>query len=321
MFGQAQNVCKYEKFGFCKEGDSCPRFHPKVLCDKDSCDVTSCNKRHPMVCRNFIKGDCRFGSACKFDHRKQKNIKALEDKTDTLVKEVKDLKSRLNDQDATIKTLRQMIEQLQQGYQNMNLKFTNQENTVNVLKENLEATEENLVGLMRHMHEESEQCESTPAKKRKKANFKDLDSEAETTMGDEVSVMELDESALNDLEYAEKMQTDDPSSDYTANLVVGKVVCEVRAMLKKLNTRKINETYEKIQDIKNIIDEENAGEGMIHKDYIENLKNITNHLNNHFTKINPRDKKNFRKNVKEMCEQIIKDEDQVVSKMTKRKHA
>ena len=122
MFGQTQNVCKYEKFGFCKERDSCPRFHPRVLCDKDSCDVTSCTKRHPMPCRNFTKGECRFGNVCKFDHRKQKSMKDLEDKNDNLEKELKHLKSRLTDQDATISSLKQMIEKLQ-------LRFNNQENT------------------------------------------------------------------------------------------------------------------------------------------------------------------------------------------------
>ena len=314
MFGQAQNVCEYEKFGYCKERDSCPRFHPKVLCDKETCDVTSCNKRHPMPCRNFTKGECSYGNMCKYDHRKQKNLKDLENKNDSLEKELKHLKSRLTDQDATISSLKQMLENLQ-------LRFNNQENTVNVLKENLEATEENLVGLMRHMHEESELFESTPAKRQKKSCFKDIDSEAETTMGEEVSVMELDETELNDLEYAEQMQTDNPDSNFNANYVLGNAVCEVRAMLKKINTRKMSETYEKLNYIKEKIDEEYTGEGTIHEDDIKILENIAKHLNNYFPKINPKDKKNFRRNVKEMCQQILKDEDKVVSKMTKRKYA
>ena len=107
MFGPSQNVCKYEKFGFCKERNSCSRYHPTALCDKDSCDVTSCNKRHPMVCRNFTKGECRFGSACKFDHRKQRNVKDLEDKFEKLEREMNNLKQRVDDKDATIKNLKQ----------------------------------------------------------------------------------------------------------------------------------------------------------------------------------------------------------------------
>ena len=36
MRGQGQEIRKYEKFGFCNKRDSCPRYHPTVLCEKDS---------------------------------------------------------------------------------------------------------------------------------------------------------------------------------------------------------------------------------------------------------------------------------------------
>ena len=304
MFGPSQNVCKYEKFGFCKERDSCSRYHPKALCDKDSCDVTSCNKRHPMPCRNFIKGECRFGNICKFDHRKQKNVKKLEDKTESLEKEIKDLKARLNNQDATINGLKEMI-------QNLKLKFKNQEGTVEVLKENLETTEENLVGVMRQMHE-YEQYESTPAKKRKLA-YKDIDSEAETTMGDEVSVMELDD-AMTDLSYAEKLQAEDPKSNFRDNQFIGQIVADIRWIYEELNTAKISETYDKILNLKNDIDEEMEDDGLIEDKNI--LDNVTKNFDKYFPKINPKNKKNFKKIVKEMCEQILKDEEKVHKQMT-----
>ena len=309
MFGQTQNVCKYEKFGFCKERDSCPRFHPKVLCDKDTCDVTSCSKRHPMPCRNFTKGECRFGNVCKFDHRKQKSFKDLEIKNDNLLKELKHLKSRITDQDATISSLKQMIENLQ-------LRFNNQEKTVNVMKADLKTTEETLVGLMRHVQEES-QLESTPAKKRRKSCMTDLDSEAETTMGEETSLMELDELAMTDLSYAEKMQTDNPNTNYADNEYLARVLSNVRYMYKMLNKTKIQETYERIALLKEDIEEEYEYKTQVIDTKV--LDNVSKIINSYFQKINPRNKKSFRTIAKEMFEEILKAEDDVHKKMTGKK--
>ena len=53
-----------------------------------------------MPWRLFIKGDCRFGNNCKFDHRKPKNILDFERK---LLADNQELKLRIDDMDASIK--------------------------------------------------------------------------------------------------------------------------------------------------------------------------------------------------------------------------
>ena len=161
------------------------------------------------------------------------------------------------------------------------------------------------------MHE-SEQSESTPAKKRKLVN-KDIDSEAETTMGDEVSVMELDD-AMTDLSYAEKLQAEDPKSNFRDNQFIGQIVADIRWIYEELNTAKISETYDKILNLKNDIDEEMEDDGLIEDKNI--LNNVTKNFDKYFPKINPKNKKNFKKIVKEMCEQILKDEEKVHKQMT-----
>ena len=56
------------------------------------------------------------------------------------------------------------------------------------------------------------------------------------------------------------------------------------------------------------------GDGLLQD--IKILDNVSKHLNNYFPKINPKNKRNFRKIVKEMCEQILKDEEKVHNEMT-----
>ena len=64
----AENVCRYNKFGYCKFGEVCRKFHNDELCEDTSCDPLMCQKRHPRECkyyRNFKI--CKF-NPCKFSH-------------------------------------------------------------------------------------------------------------------------------------------------------------------------------------------------------------------------------------------------------------
>ena len=64
----SQKVCHYEKYGYCKMKDDCLYFHPKVLCEKEQCDVKSCRQRHPQICKFFALGACKFLDTCRFNH-------------------------------------------------------------------------------------------------------------------------------------------------------------------------------------------------------------------------------------------------------------
>ena len=69
MFGQ--NVCIWEKFTTCKNGDSCSYQHPTLVCDDRKCDILICHKRHPQICLfDTIFKACRNGDSCRFLHMK-----------------------------------------------------------------------------------------------------------------------------------------------------------------------------------------------------------------------------------------------------------
>ena len=63
------NVCKFNKFGFCKFRDCCKFKHVNELCQEASCDILQCLKRHPRECRYHqeLRG-CNFGKLCCFRH-------------------------------------------------------------------------------------------------------------------------------------------------------------------------------------------------------------------------------------------------------------
>ena len=75
-----QGVCQYEKYGYCKEKNSCDNFHPTSVCNDDKCDVKSCNSRHPMPCRFYNHGICKYQESCKYSHKKIADVTSLKSK-------------------------------------------------------------------------------------------------------------------------------------------------------------------------------------------------------------------------------------------------
>ena len=61
-------VCKHFKFGHCKFRLHCRYRHVDVLCEDSSCDINTCEKRHPMICKFYYNyGRCKF-SPCSYKH-------------------------------------------------------------------------------------------------------------------------------------------------------------------------------------------------------------------------------------------------------------
>ena len=73
--GSVENICKWEKFGYCRKKKDCTDYHPSEVCREEVCNVSKCHKRHPQPCRFFRFGSCKFGESCKYDHKKQLNDK------------------------------------------------------------------------------------------------------------------------------------------------------------------------------------------------------------------------------------------------------
>ena len=64
-----ENVCRYNKFGFCKFKSNCKNKHIEELCEDKSCYKMNCDKRHPKPCKYFVNfGVCKLGSICAYAH-------------------------------------------------------------------------------------------------------------------------------------------------------------------------------------------------------------------------------------------------------------
>ena len=84
----AEQVCVYNKFGFCKYLDTCRFRHIQIVCEKGECEAEKCSKRHPQTCRYYRDyGRCKFGEYCFYKNH--------DDQNKTIYREVKDLKLKV----------------------------------------------------------------------------------------------------------------------------------------------------------------------------------------------------------------------------------
>ena len=66
---QQNQVCSFNKFGFCKFGSTCRKQHVSEKCSTKNCEVQRCSLRHPKTCRYYRDyGNCKFGEWCFFNH-------------------------------------------------------------------------------------------------------------------------------------------------------------------------------------------------------------------------------------------------------------
>ena len=112
-----QNICRNNKFGYCKFAEKCRYHHIDLLCEEKTCDIFNCEKRHPKLClyqRDF--GRCKFTSFCKYNHGKDKNLESsieksrateeeLKEKIKTLEKRVEKLEKAAEEKDRTVELL------------------------------------------------------------------------------------------------------------------------------------------------------------------------------------------------------------------------
>ena len=115
MSGQNQRLqtCSYHKYGHCKLGVECDKYHSKKVCRDSNCDVKSCNDRHPRPCTFYSLGVCKFSKDCSFSHKKVEDINSLR-------KEVSEFRSKygsaiqqVEKQDKIIGILREQVNNLQ----------------------------------------------------------------------------------------------------------------------------------------------------------------------------------------------------------------
>ena len=105
-----EEVCLFQKFGFCRNGDRCKRVHLKEVCSNRECDSRKCNKRHPRPCKFFRDNDfCKFNSECSFSHKLPKYVEDQNVKMEAMERKTGNLQKQIIDQNETIRILRNQL--------------------------------------------------------------------------------------------------------------------------------------------------------------------------------------------------------------------
>ena len=66
------NICKHNKFGFCKFGEKCQFRHINTECSIKNCNIQECENRHPRFCYyQKYYGRCKFTTFCKYSHEEE----------------------------------------------------------------------------------------------------------------------------------------------------------------------------------------------------------------------------------------------------------
>jgi chromosome segregation ATPase len=125
-----QNVCLFNKYGFCKFSDKCRKYHEKNVCENLECEIKTCVLRHPKVCKFFRDlGYCKFSEYCQFKHKMRKLPVQ-----DSLVKEMND---KLGNIEKDLKDKSDKISKLESEIKDNNLKFFEHEKTIEKLNKKL----------------------------------------------------------------------------------------------------------------------------------------------------------------------------------------
>ena len=105
-----QNVCRYNKFGFCKFQEVCRKKHVNEKCNSSSCEITLCELRHPKICRYFRDHRrCKFGEYCYFEHKENEHG-VFEQKLNEMKTKIDKLEKKVIEKDDIIKNLVEKVE-------------------------------------------------------------------------------------------------------------------------------------------------------------------------------------------------------------------
>ena len=152
-----QNVCNWNKYGYCRHQELCRSLHVKEVCVSASCDSLNCMLRQPITCKYYTNYNrCKF-NPCAFKHIEnagetdienlRKENKELLEKVDKIDKELKALNERESESEMIIDRLNQIekkfellvkekddkIESLEMVIKDTNLNVFEQEKKISLL--------------------------------------------------------------------------------------------------------------------------------------------------------------------------------------------
>ena len=108
-----QNVCKWNKFGYCKHGAMCRKLHVNDICENSSCKIICCLKRHPKHCKFYANYKrCKF-DPCAFLHVENMNsFEYLKKENENILLKINDIDNSLKSLDAKELETKNFIEKL-----------------------------------------------------------------------------------------------------------------------------------------------------------------------------------------------------------------
>ena len=145
-----EEVCLYQKYGFCKYTKMCSKRHLDQECkDLNDCKIKKiCDKRHPKICKRYVlERICVFGEKCEYLHKENEmetdQIKTKErvDKLEQIVKdrisEEKKMKHAIQELEKVLKAMSQKVILEEEV---VKIKEDSKENKKNELKEPFKTT-------------------------------------------------------------------------------------------------------------------------------------------------------------------------------------
>ena len=253
MTNQSQKLetCSFHKYGHCKLGDECDKYHSKKVCSIINCDVKSCNDRHPRPCAFFSLKVCKFPKDCSFSHKKVEDINSLR-------KDLSDMKCKYG---SVIRTVEK------------------QDKIINILRDQVNTLQGEVLNMMKNMSDFEIECNETG-----KPLHQELKSQ-----GNVEDVMDVDGENLKASQNISSLRevTWDEGEDegYKELLLFEKDIAEkVRDELKDVNKnlkkRSLDETKGRMGKLgvwvkeKGIEVENMAGKDLNHKDKFEHDKDF-----------------------------------------------
>ena len=152
-----ENTCHFFKYGHCKFGVNCRRFHEKEVCENYYCESVKCSKRHPRKCKFYQEyRRCKFGDYCSYSHEVKElfplnNMDDIKERLEALEKDVKV-------KEAEIKALKEEIVKTQKETNEWKSEF--KVTIENITKAVLEQVTESLVNVVNKKQDEIEERNS-----------------------------------------------------------------------------------------------------------------------------------------------------------------
>ena len=120
-----EEICKFNKFGFCRFGNRCFRKHENGKCENAGCEIWECPFRHPRICsyyRDYKR--CKFTVYCKFSHAVT-NGETDTEEIEVIKKELESLRMQIMNKDKEVEQVKIEIEKLEKDSKERLLDFEN----------------------------------------------------------------------------------------------------------------------------------------------------------------------------------------------------